>query len=73
MSYSLFERITYACKYSNAKIIVHSHSTGYAKGYYKTKVLHALGKLFVKRKSFYKIACGEEAGKFMFGKEKFKI
>ena len=73
MSYSLFERIVYACKYSNAKIIVHTHSTGYAKGYYKTKILHALGKLFVKNKKFYKIACGENAGKFMFGKEKFKI
>lgn len=73
MSYSLFERITYACKYSNAKIIVHSHSTGYSKGYYKTKLLHLIGKSMVKNKNLYKIACGEKAGKYMFGKQKFKI
>ncbi len=73
MSYSLFERITSACKYSNAKIIVHSHSTGYAKGYYKTKLLHQIGKIFVRNKKFYKIACGEDAGNFMFGKNNFTI
>lgn len=73
MSYSLFERITYACKYSDAKVIVHSHSTGYAKGYYKTKLLHKIGKIFVRSKKFYRIACGESAGKFMFGKSNYTV
>ena len=73
MSYSLFERITMACKHSKAKIIVHSHSTGYTKGYYKTRILHQIGKLFVRNKKFYKIACGEDAGNFMFGKKDFTV
>lgn len=73
MSYSLFERITMACKYSKAKIIVHSHSTGYAKGYCKTKLLHQIGKIFVRNKKFYKVACGEDAGNYMFGKNDFSI
>ena len=73
MSYSLFERIEYACKYSKAKVIVHSHSTGYSKGYYKTRILHSVGKQKLKKYNFYRISCGEKAGKFMFGKLDFKI
>ena len=73
MSYSLFEKIVYACKYSNAKVIVHSHSMGYEKGYYKTRFIHFIGKQFLKNKQFYKIACGEKAGKYMFGNNKFTI
>lgn len=73
MSYSLFERITYACKYSKSNTIVHSHSTGYAKGYFKTRLLHTIGKLFIKNKKFNKIACGENAGRFMFGQDKYKV
>ena len=73
MSYSLFERIIYACKYSKAKIIVHSHFAGYTKGYYRTRILHFIGKIAVKNKPFYKIACGEKAGRHMFGKADFEV
>lgn len=73
MSYSLFERITYACKYSKAKVIVHSHNAGYKNGYYRTRILHQIGKLIVKPHRFLKIACGEEAGKFMFKPNEYKI
>ena len=72
-SYSTFERILYACKYSNAKVIVHSHSSGFRKGYYKTRFIHKIGKKFIDNKKFYKIACGEQAGKFMFGNDNFTI
>ena len=72
-SYSLFERITYACKYSKAKIIVHSHNTSYAKGYYKTRIIHLIGKKILKNKKFYKIACGKDAGNFMFDNDNFEI
>ena len=73
MSYSLFEKIIYACKYSNSKVIVHSHGMGYKKGYYKTRFIHFIGKQILKNKQFYKIACGEKAGKYMFGNNKFTI
>jgi glycosyltransferase involved in cell wall biosynthesis len=73
MSYSLFERITYACKFSKAKVVVHSHSTGYAKGYYKTRILHKIGKFMTRKCNYYRVACGEDAGKFMFSNKKFTI
>ena len=73
VSYSLFERILYACKYSNAKVIVHSHHAGYKEGYLKTRFNHIIGKNFVKNKKIYKIACGEKAGKYTFGNDKFII
>lgn len=73
VSYSLFERISYACKYSSAIVIVHSHSAGFTNGYYKTRLLHNIGKMIIKNKEFYKIACGEKAGRYMFGNEEFEI
>ena len=73
MSYSLFERITYACKYSNAQVIVHSHNGGYTNKLYRTRFLHQIGKFMIRKCKFIKVACGEKAGKFMFGNQKFVI
>ena len=77
MSYSLFERITYACKYSNAKIILHSHTTGPSKDVKKNRTyyLDKIGRIFVKKykKQILKIACSEKAGNYMFGNDKFTI
>lgn len=77
MSYSLFERITYACKYSSAKVILHCHNGGYSKNskYKRTIFLDKLGRLFVKKYSdkLLKVACGEKAGKFGFNNNKFLI
>lgn len=73
MSYSIFERITYACKYSNAKVIVHSHSTGYNKGYYRTKILSFIGKLMTRKCDTINVACGKQAGEFMFGNKPFVV
>ena len=70
MSYSLFERITYACKYSKAKVIVHSHNGGFSKDskYKKTIFLDKIGRFFVKKyqNKIIKVACGEKAGEFAF-------
>ena len=46
VSYSLFERIRFACKYSKAKVILHSHSSGYtlSTGWYKIIILNKGGK-----------------------------
>lgn len=73
MSYTLFERILYAYKYSKGKVIVHSHNSGYKKGYYRTRFLHIIGSLFLNKKRFYKIACGELAGKYMFKNDDFIV
>lgn len=75
MGYSIFERITYACKYSKAKVIVHCHTNGYPKNcsYKKTMFLDKVGRIFVKKynNKINKIACTENAGKFAFKDEKF--
>ena len=77
MSYSLFERIVYACKYSKAKVIVHSHNGGFSRDckYKKTKTLDKIGRFFTSKynNEIIKIACGEKAGEFAFGEKKFKI
>lgn len=77
MSYSLFERIIYACKYSKAKVIIHSHNGGFSKdcAYKKTMLLDKIGRLFIKKynNKLIKIACGEKAGKFAFKNNKFEI
>ena len=77
MSYSLFERITYACKYSTAKVIVHCHTAGFKKekNYTKTKILDKLGRLAVKKynKKIIRVACGAKAGKFAYGNKDFII
>lgn len=69
MSYSLFERIILSLKYSNAKVIVHSHNGGFYKNkYLRTQILDKIGRIFLKKydKKIIKIACGKKAGNFAF-------
>ena len=74
MDFSCFERIIYANKYSNARIIIHSHNAGFGKNIsLKTRILHKIGKLTTKNIDCLRIACGEEAGRWMFEKKDFKI
>lgn len=77
MSYSLFERITYACKYSNAKVIIHSHNGGFTKNskYKKTIFLDKIGRMFVRKyeNDIIRVACGEKAGRFAFKNRDFEI
>lgn len=73
MSFDCFERIVLANKYSKAKLIVHSHSTPISKIYKKTQILDKLGRFFTKKIGYVKIACGEEAGKWLFGEKEFLV
>lgn len=77
MSYSLFERILYACKYSSAKVIVHSHNGGFSKDtkYKKTMFLDKVGRFFLKKyfNSFIKVACSDKAGKFAFCNDDYLV
>lgn len=74
MDFSCFERITYAKKYSQAKIIIHSHNGGFGKNVsLKTRLLHKLGKIKIRNIPYMKVACGQAAGTFMFGEELFTI
>ncbi len=67
MSFSLFEPIIYAKKYTNANIILHSHIADNKIVFKKTKLLSWIGERFVKSNtSFLKLACSSDAGKDMF-------
>lgn len=68
MSFSNFEPIVFAKKYSKAKIILHSHISNLEMSF-KTKILNYIGRKLVKKyeKSGYiKVACSSMAGEWMF-------
>lgn len=67
MEFSCFERIMYAKKYTNAKIILHSHIANHKISTIKTRFLNYIGKKIIKREDVYlKIACSDDAGIYMF-------
>lgn len=73
MSYSWYEPIVLAQK-ANIKLIVHSHNAGPFKGIsMKTKLLNFIGKKMAKNVEYSRVACGGDAGHFLFGDEKFEI
>ena len=73
MEFSCFERIVLAKKYTNAKIILHSHIADHKLSNMKTKILDFLGKKIVLRgkDDYLKAACSVDAGKYMF--KQFKL
>jgi glycosyltransferase involved in cell wall biosynthesis len=74
MSYEAFERIVWALKYSDAKVIVHSHNAGFgSNAKLHTRLLHELGKKILKNKNFLRVACGNYAGKWMFENKEFTV
>lgn len=76
MDLACFERITYAKKYSRAKIIIHSHcgsSEGLNKKNILSRLLHFYGKKLIYNLDIFRVACGEKAGKWMFKDKNFII
>ena len=73
MTYSPFELVKYACKYSSATVIVHSHNTKYKTGHFKARFMHSIGKRMIRSFKFNRIACGVDAGKYLFGGQPFEV
>lgn len=73
MTFSPFELVLYACKYSNAKIIVHSHNAGYEKEYFKSRIIQLYGRTRIRNCKFERIACSERAGKYLFKNKPFLV
>lgn len=73
MNFSCFERIYLANKYSKAKLIIHSHSGKIHKGYKKTQILDRIGRFVTRNINYEKIACGKEAGKWLFNDKQFIV
>lgn len=67
MTYCWPDPIIIGCKYSHAQVIVHSHNTSFSTdSSIKEKILHEIGKRKIKKLRFLKVACGKEAGKWLF-------
>ena len=76
MDFSCYERITYAYKYSNAKLIIHSHngSNNYFKSMHlRTRFLNYIGKKKIRKINYLKVSCGNKAGQFMFNSNDYII
>lgn len=72
VNFNCTERILIANKYSKAKIIIHSHNGNIEKSL-KNKILHTIGKISLRKVNYIALACGEEAGRFLFNNNNFKV
>ncbi len=67
MNFSCFEIILYAKKYTNAKIILHSHTSDPQKVNMKKRILNEIGLKLIKKQDIYlKTACSKKAGEYLF-------
>lgn len=73
MNFSYFERIMLANKYSKARLIVHSHSAKMNNMSKKTMLLDKVGRFLTRNIKYDRIACGQKAGEWLFGKKEFFI
>lgn len=74
MSLSEPEPVIIANKFSDATVIVHSHTAASRKQMgLKRFLLHMYGKLALKNCNYIRMACGNEAGIKMFGTNEFQI
>lgn len=73
MSLSWAEPILLADKYSSTKKIIHSHTTFGGDELFRNKILNFIGYVRLRGKEYYKLACGNEAGKSMFKDSSFQV
>ncbi|WP_392452211.1 glycosyltransferase [Streptococcus parasuis] len=74
MNYMWWEPIILASKISKAQIIIHSHNSKLdRKSYFKNLILDTIGRLKTFRINTLNLACGEEAGRYLFKNRKFSI
>lgn len=74
MSFRYADPILISNKIGNTKVIVHSHLANFNHFFSRTgKFMSDINKFFIRNKRYLRLACGEDAGKSLFGKEKFTI
>ncbi len=71
MSFSLYEPIVFALKYSKAKIVLHSHVSGKIKNTLKTKIISSFAKMLVLNNNYSDryifLGCSQNAIDDLFG------
>lgn len=55
------------------KVVVHSHNTQNNSGGKVGRMIHCLNRRILQNKNIIRVACGEDAGKWLFGKQKFIV
>lgn len=55
------------------QLVLHSHNTRNNFGGIIGRCLHKFNRRFLKKSEIFRIACGEEAGKWMYGKQQFMV
>ena len=73
MSLSWPEPILIAAKSSYTHAIIHSHTVLDNNISIKYRILHTIGNYRLRNTQYFRLACGENAGKSMFGDKKFVI
>lgn len=74
MNFMWWEPITLAYKYSSAKIIVHSHNSRIDYNhFFKNLILDSIGRFKVRKIKYLCLACGEDAGKYLFKNKSFIV
>lgn len=74
MNYMWWEPIILTSRYTKAKIILHSHNSKLdKKTFFKNFILDTIGRIKTRNVNALYIACGEDAGKYLFKKNNFKI
>lgn len=73
INYSPFEIIAKSKKQKHTKVIIHCHTAGVINGSIKTIMLNKLGRSIARGNNITRVACGTDAGKYMFGKRKFYV
>ena len=73
MNFCAFEMITFAKKYSKARLIVHAHTGSLKKVDKKTRIQDKIGRYFTRNIDYLRMACGQKAGEYFFKNKDFII
>lgn len=73
LTWSYSEGITLPVRYSNSKVIVHSHNSYMNSGMYARRFLNFLNRRFNYSNNIIRLACSNEAGKWLFRNKHFTV
>ncbi len=73
MSWAWYEPLLLASSSPHVKAVAHSHTAGSGYLSLKDRLLDSVGRRKMKGKEYFRLACGEAAGKDMFRGEDFRV
>lgn len=73
LTWSYSDGITLPLKYSSSRVIIHSHNSYMNSGMYARRILNFFNRRLNYKKGIIRLACSNEAGKWLFGNKKYSI